>query len=165
MEPKNTRGRDLNKKEFDGADKIQYKLKAEYAYDSGYAVGKYLQGLKEGKLLGVHCRKCGRTLIPPRAFCELCFVPIVEWVELQDTGRVNTFSISYVKWDASRIETPELPAVIEIEGASPNCGILHMLGEVNPQDIRIGMRVRAVWKPAAERTGAITDIKYFKPMK
>jgi len=155
----------LNKKEFDGADKIQYKLKAEYAYDSGYAVGKYLQGLKEGKLLGVHCRKCGRTLIPPRAFCELCFVPIVEWVELQDTGRVNTFSISYVKWDASRIETPELPAVIEIEGASPNCGILHMLGEVNPQDIRIGMRVRAVWKPAAERTGAITDIKYFKPMK
>jgi len=28
-----------------------------------------------------------------------------------------------------------------------------MLKEVDPKDVSIGMRVKAVWKPAEERTG------------
>ena len=63
------------------------------------------------------------------------------------------------------IKEPETPAVIEIDGASPLHGIMHKLGEVDPQEISIGMRVKAVWKPAEEREGAITDILYFKPIK
>ena len=62
---------------------------------------------------------------------------------------VNTFSICHVNWDASRIPEGEplhLPAVIEIDGASIGMGILHMLGEVDPEDIKIGMKVKAVWK-------------------
>ncbi|MBM3924553.1 MAG: Zn-ribbon domain-containing OB-fold protein [SAR202 cluster bacterium] len=148
-----------------------WRVKADYAWDTGQAVGKFLAGLKEGKLLGVRCPQCKRTLIPPRGFCELCFRPINDWVELQDTGIINTFSISFVNWDATRRETPEIPAVIEIDGASAGMGILHLLGEVGDdlEDIRrrvkIGMRVQAVWKPAAEREGAITDIKYFRLLK
>jgi uncharacterized OB-fold protein len=42
-------------------------------------------------------------------------------------------------------------------------GILHLLSEVDPKEVKIGMKVKAVWKPAEEREGAITDIKYFKP--
>lgn len=42
-------------------------------------------------------------------------------------------------------------------------GILHLLEEVDPEDVRIGMPVRAVWKTPAEREGAITDIRYFRP--
>jgi uncharacterized OB-fold protein len=30
-------------------------------------------------------------------------------------------------------------------------------------DIHIGMRVKAVWKPPEEREGAITDVRYFRP--
>jgi uncharacterized OB-fold protein len=45
-------------------------------------------------------------------------------------------------------------------------GILHLLGEVSDwKKIKFGMQVKAVWKPPEERTGAITDIKYFKPLK
>ena len=36
--------------------------------------------------------------------------------------------------------------------------------EVDPQAVHIGMQVKAIWKPSAERTGAITDILYFKPV-
>jgi len=42
---------------------------------------------------------------------------------------------------------------------------MHRLGEVDPKEVKIGMRVQAVWKPAEERVGAITDINYFKPRK
>ena len=148
----------------------QWRVKAEYAWDTGVAVGRFMEGLRDGVLLGIQCPDCKRTLIPPRVFCELCFRPIDKWVELQDTGTVNTFSVSFVNWDATRRETPEVPAVIEIDGASPGMGILHLLGEVcdNLESIlasaSIGMRVQAVWKPAAEREGSITDIRYFKPM-
>jgi uncharacterized OB-fold protein len=87
-----------------------------------------------------------------------------EYIPLQDTGIVNTFSLCYVTWDVQRITTPEIPAVIEIDGASPLHGIMHKLGEVDPQAVQIGMRVKAVWRPPEERQGAITDILYFKPI-
>ncbi len=141
-------------------------LNCRYAWDMGVAIERYLRELKNGRIIAKSCNECRRIMVPPRMFCELCFRPSDDWVFVQDTGVVNTFSICYVNWDASRIkpgETPHLPAVIEIDGASKGMGIMHRLGEVDPKDIKIGMRVKAVWKPAEERTGAITDIKYFKP--
>jgi hypothetical protein len=38
-----------------------------------------------------------------------------------------------------------------------------MLGDVDPQQVHIGMKVQAVWKPPAEREGSILDIKHFRP--
>jgi uncharacterized OB-fold protein len=137
---------------------------ARYAWDAGIAIGRYLDELKEGRLIGTHCRKCRRTVVPPRNFCEWCFRPMDEWVYLEDQGVVNTYSLCYVRWDMERVEEPIIPAVIEIGGASKGMGIMHLLGEVNPDDVHIGMKVEAVWKPAERREGAITDILYFKPM-
>lgn len=143
---------------------VHHKLKAEYAWDAGVAIGRYLRELKKGRLIARRCNGCGRVLLPPRMFCEECFVPTDEWVFVKDTGTVNTFSISHVRWDMVRLKDPQLPAVINVDGASPGMGILHLLGEVRPEDVRIGMRVQAVWKDPEEREGAITDIKYWKPM-
>ncbi len=137
---------------------------ARYAWDAGVAIGRYLQELKAGRLIGRHCPQCRRVLIPPRMFCESCFRATDRWVALQDTGTVITFSLCYVTWDMIRLEEPQIPAVIEIDGASAGMGIMHLLGEVDPQAVEIGMRVQAVWKPAEERVGAITDIMYFKPV-
>lgn len=137
---------------------------ARYAWDCGVAIGKYLDGLRDGKLTGTRCDQCRRTVIPPRLHCEWCFRPMDAWVDLADTGRINTFSICHVSWDVQRLEKPQIPAVIEIDGASPGMGILHLVDEVDPQAVRIGMKVRAVWKPEGEREGAITDIRYFKPI-
>lgn len=139
--------------------------KAEYAWDTGPAIGRYLEELKNGRLVGRRCRKCDRTFIPPRSFCELCFRPADEWVPLEDRGVINTFSICYITWDMKRLQTPQIPAVIEIEGASKGHGILHLVGEVDPQKVHVGMKVGAVWKPPGERTGAITDIRYFRPIE
>jgi len=138
---------------------------ARYAWDAGVAIGRYLAELKKGRIIGVRCRHCRRTVVPPRTSCEWCFRPMDEWVYLEDHGTVNTYSITYVRWDMVRVEEPLIPAVIDIAGASKGIGIMHLLGEVDPKEVRIGMTVNAVWKPAAERIGAITDIKYFRPVK
>lgn len=140
----------------------------EYAWDDGVAIGRYLAELKNGTLVARKCNSCSRIMLPPRMFCELCWRPTDEWVYCKNTGTVDTFSLCHVNWDASRIPEGEplhLPAVIHIDGASRGMGILHILGEVDPDKIKIGMKVKAVWKKAAEREGSITDILYFKPAR
>lgn len=143
---------------------IHDQLKADFAWDTGIAINHYLTGLKQGYLSGMKCNTCRKIVIPPRTVCEWCYQPMTNFVKLEDTGRVNTFSLCYVTWDVQRITEPEIPAVIEIDGASPLHGILHKLGEVDAQKVHIGMRVQAVWKNPGERIGAITDIKYFRPI-
>ncbi len=148
---------------------VKWEPKLQYAWDNGPAIGRYLAELKNGKIIAKKCGKCHRIMIPPRMFCELCWVPSGEWVYVKDTGTVNTWVVSHVDWKATRLDIkggvrPYTPAVIEIDGASKGMGILHHLNEVDPGKIYRGMKVKAVWKAAEERTGAITDIKYFKPI-
>jgi uncharacterized OB-fold protein len=166
-QPKSVRGTPLEAKDLERgkAFTVSYVPRIYYAWDTGEAIGRYLEELKQGRLVARFCHRCQRTMIPPRMFCERCFRPTDDWVYVQDTGRVNTFSLCYVSWDVRRLEEPEIPAVIEIDGATSGTGIMHKLGNVNPKDVRVGLRVRAVWKSAAERTGSITDIAYFEPMK
>ena len=140
-----------------------YAPKLRYAWDAGEAIGRYLAELREGRLVGRRCRECERVMIPPRMFCERCFRPTDEWVRLQDSGTINTFSLCYVSWDVRRLTQPEIPAVIEIDGASPGMGILHMVRKVSPRKMRVGMRVKAVWKPRSARTGSVTDIEDWMP--
>ena len=159
-------GTPLSQADFDEGKILttHWKPRLEYGWDAGVAIGRYLAELKEGRIIGIKCRRCRRTVVPPRVVCEWCWEPMDDWVYLEDTGTVNTFSVCYIRWDASRAKEPLLPAVIEMDGASPGVGILHLLDEVDTDNIAIGMRVKAVWKPAEERTGSITDIKYFKPI-
>jgi len=144
---------------------IVQKFEPRYSWAAGVAISRFLEELKKGKIIGRKCTKCQRILVPPRMYCEQCFRPTDEWEHVSDTGTINTFSISHVGTDARRLKEPILVAVVDLDGASPGMGILHTLGEVEPSKIKIGMKVRAVWKPASQRQGAITDIRYFEPME
>lgn len=165
--PDQVRGTPLESADFEKGRVFttSYAPKIRYAWDTGVAIGRYLDELKRGRLVARWCHRCRRTMIPPRMFCERCVRPTDDWVYVQDTGTVNTFSLSYVSWDVRRLKRPEMPAVIEIDGASPGMGIMHVLGNVDPKAVRVGLRVRAVWKPARQRTGSITDIRFFEPIE
>jgi len=144
---------------------VTYKPNLKYAWDNGVAIGRYLAELKKGKIIGKKCNVCKRVLVPPRLFCEICWRPTDEWTYVNDTGTILTFVVSHVNWDASRVEKGRryhTPAVIELDGAGKDQGILHLIDEIEPYDLKIGMKVEAVWKDPGERIGAITDIKYFK---
>ena len=160
-------GTPLSEKDFEQKNTLFNldELYGKFAWDTGKGIGRYLEALKDWVILGAHCNTCGKTVVPPRTVCEWCFQPMDEFIPLQDTGTVNTFSLCYVTWDVKRITEPEIPAVIEIDGASPLHGIMHMLGEVDPEEVYIGMPVQAVWKAPEEREGSITDILYFKPIE
>jgi len=143
---------------------VRYRPNAKYMWSTGVAMSRFLKELKNGKIIATTCNKCGRIMVPPRMFCEQCFKPTDGWTYVKDTGTVNTYSVSFIAGDASRIKEPIIVAVIDLDGASKGMGILHTMSEIDWKKVKFGMKVKAVWKPEKERTGAITDIKYFKPL-
>ena len=160
--PASTPGRRLSGEGFaEAVGAVDDDLGAAYAWDAGAAIGGFLEGLREGRILARACRGCERVLVPPRMFCERCFRPTDAWVEVEPTGVVQTFSICHVRWDMEPLDPPEIPAVIAIDGSDG--GLLHTLGDIAPEEATIGMAVEAVWRPEAERTGSILDIAYFRP--
>jgi uncharacterized OB-fold protein len=166
-QPNDLRGTPLDEKALKQGKSfsVTYVPKLRYAWDTGEAIGRYLEELKQGRLIARRCGQCERVMIPPRMFCERCFRPTDDWIYVKDTGRIATFSLCYVSWDVRRLKQPQIPAVIEIDGASPGMGILHVVKKIRPGKVHIGMAVQAVWKPKRQRIGGVTDIAYWEPIK
>lgn len=158
-------GKPLSSKQMKEVTHEKWDPAVKYAWSCGEAMSRFLNELKKGKFIGRKCYSCGKVYFPPTMFCKFCFNPTDEWVYLPDTGTIMTYSISYLDMHANRVEEPILVGVIAIDGASENMGIMHYFGEMSPDDIAFGMKVKAVWKPEKERTGSVTDIKYFKPVE
>jgi uncharacterized protein len=160
-------GKELGPDALDSGEVLITRYVADLKYDwaSGEAVGRFLSELKNGRIIARKCEKCGRILVPPRMFCEDCFRDTDDWVYLKDTGTINTYSVAHVGTDAHRLSEPLYVAVVSIDGASELMGFLHLLGEVQEKDIKVGMKVQAVWKPETDRVGSILDIRYFKPIE
>lgn len=137
------------------------KIEQAYEWSAGIAGSRFLIELRDnGRLVGTRCWDCNHFMIPPRTFCERCFRPTDEWEVASETGVVNTFCVAYLGVDATRLKEPVILAVIDLDGGG---SIFHRLGEVDPKDVKIGLRVRAVFKPKEERVGSILDLAYFKP--
>jgi len=146
---------------------VEYQPELTYSWDNGFALTTYLQGFAEGKIRASYCSGCDRFMIPARPFCELCNLRAVDrYFDMPDTGTVETFTISHVDWSSAPLPDGQVNvfAVIAIDGAPEHMGLIHLLGEVDPQEVEIGMRVEAVWKPAEERKGSVTDLRYFRPV-
>lgn len=163
--PLNPRGRRLEAEDLEKIPHIRTKPNAKYAWAAGVAISRFLDELKNGKIIGRRCKRCDRVLVPPRMFCERCFGPTDEWIYLPGTGVVETFSISYIDQNANRITEPILVGTVAFDGAPPHCGIMHYFGEVEPERLKIGMAIEPAWKPESERVGSVLDIKYFRPRK
>ena len=143
----------------------RFRPNAKYAWSAGEAMSRFLAELQDGRLIARTCHSCKRILFPPRMFCEECFRPTDTWTYIQDTGTIETFSVSYLDTDAKRIPDPILVGVISLDGASPKMGMMHYFGEMTKDEIRIGMRVKAAWKPREDRHGSVLDILYFRPLR
>jgi len=140
----------------------------EIPISSRYTVGIagerfFREILENGRLMGTRCPECDLTYVPPRLYCERCFAHLDEWVEVPSTGRVRTYTVVHVDLDGNPLDEPRILAFIQLDGTDG--GLVHYLGEVDPDQVCIGMCVEAVFKEKAERKGGILDIAYFRPVE
>ncbi|UCH32635.1 MAG: Zn-ribbon domain-containing OB-fold protein [Candidatus Bathyarchaeota archaeon] len=137
-------------------------METDYIYTLGIACEKFFIEIKEnGRILGAKCKHCNYVFVPPKLYCEKCFAKLAEWVDLGIQGVVHTFTVAHIDINGTELKDPEIYALIKFNGAEG--GLVHKLGEVRPSQVRIGMKVEAVFKPQPNRKGNINDIKYFKP--
>jgi len=147
------------------SEQIRYwqdNIPVEYLYTVGDVAEKFFERIRdEAKITGIRCGNCRLVYVPPRSYCEKCFARLEEWVELEPKGCVETYTIIHVDTKGSKLEKPVVLAKIKIDNA--HGGFIHKLGEVNTEDVKIGMRVEAVFEDKDKRKGSILDIKYFRP--
>lgn len=134
-----------------------------YRYTAGRAGQKFLTHLRDkGELLATTCEDCGVTYTPPMVFCERCLARIEDTYEpLPARGTVHAFTVCHETFDGTPKEEPSIVAMIRIDGSDG--GLLHWLGDVDANNVEIGMTVHAVMKPKSERKGSVLDIKHFAP--
>jgi len=132
-------------------------------YTMGLAGERFFHALKdEARLLATYCPNCDYTYLPPRIYCERCFSELEEWVEVPNHGRVYAYTVVHCDLDEKPLAKPQIVALIEMDGC--DSVFVHLLDGVDPDDVCIGMEVRAVFQSKARRTGEITDIAYFRPV-
>lgn len=136
-------------------------VRLAYDYAASPEESKFFRGLAEGRILGQRCPKCQKVYVPPRGACPVDGVPTTDEVELPDRGMVTTFCIVNVPFLGQKIEPPYVSAYVLLDGA--DIAFLHLILECDPADVRMGMRVEAVWKPREEWTTDLNNIRYFRP--
>ena len=130
-------------------------------YSAGAVGSRFLIEIRDKKrIMGTRCPTCNRVYVPARAICKDCFGLLDEWVEVSNKGTVLTYTVCNQPNLVQPVETPLIYGIIQLDGA--DTGFVHMLGEVDPEQLRIGTRVQAVFKE--QREASILDIKYFKPL-
>lgn len=130
-------------------------------YTAGIAGQKFFEEIKNNaKIVGTKCSKCNLTYVPAKMYCERCFVDLEEYTDVGVQGEIFTYTVSHIDRANNKKEQPTVIAAIKIADGI----IVHLVGECKPEEVKIGQKVEAVFKPKKSRTGSIQDIVYFKPL-
>ncbi|MCX5829063.1 MAG: Zn-ribbon domain-containing OB-fold protein [Deltaproteobacteria bacterium] len=134
----------------------------EYNYAVGQVGQRFFQALKQGMIIAPKCPACGLVMLPPRAFCERCFVPVKEWVKVASAGTIQAFTIVPVKFE-SLPDPPYAIAFVLLDGA--DTALVNFVKNIDLSDLKkaaekmaIGTRVKVVFKK--RRKGSINDFHY-----
>ncbi|MFE6509463.1 Zn-ribbon domain-containing OB-fold protein [Nocardioides sp. NPDC057767] len=137
-----------------------------YDIHLGSTWSRFMDGLKDRKILANSCTVCERVFVPPQAYCESCFEPTDNWRELSGEGTLEVFTVAWHGFTGGP-KPPYAIGGIRLDGASTL--LMHWIVGVDftPEaDVRealpFGTRVKAVW--AEERSGQILDIAHFVPV-
>jgi uncharacterized OB-fold protein len=133
----------------------------DYKYAASPEESAFYLGLLEGKIVGQRCPACTKVYVPPRSACPVDGVAPDELVELPDTGTLTTFCIVNVPFLGQKITPPYVSAYVLLDGA--DIAFLHLILDIPAEEVRMGMRVKAVWKPREEWGTTIENIDHFSP--
>ena len=139
---------------------IETPIQLDYSYTPGVAASRFLKSIEKGKILGQRCPKCHKVYVPPRGACSMCGVATEEEVELSGKGTVASFAVTMVP--SKDLPAPYVTAWILLDGADITSMFLVM--EVDPKEVRLGMRVEAVWVDEKDLEPNLGNIRYFKPI-
>ncbi|HEY1633268.1 MAG TPA: OB-fold domain-containing protein [Acidimicrobiales bacterium] len=133
-------------------------LEYPYTRTVGPVLGRFMTGLREGRIEGVRAND-GRVIVPPAEYDPVTSEPLDEFVEVGQAGVVTTWAWVSAPRANQPLDRPFAWALIKLDGA--DTALLHAVDAGDEARMSTGMRVRVKWR--AERAGEIQDIACFVP--
>jgi uncharacterized OB-fold protein len=101
---------------------------------------KFIEALKQGKLMGTKCRTCGEKCLPPRTHCK-CGSHEVEWYEAPTRGKLFSYTLVTFPPDSMTKYAPYIVALAELEDGSR---LLAQISDVPLKTLQVGLPVQVV---------------------
>lgn len=134
-----------------------------YNYAAGKTATKFFKHLRDdAKIMATKCPKCQLVILPPRGYCERCFVPAEEWVEIGGQGTIEACTIVGEEFEGLP-KPPYAIAYVLLDGA--RTAMINYVKGVDLSNIReaaknlsVGKKVKVVFHK--KREGRVTDFHY-----
>ena len=133
-------------------------LEYPYTRSVGPVIGRFLGGLRDGRIEGVRTAS-GRVICPPTEYDPETAAELNDFVEVGTAGVVTTWAWVSVPRPSHPLQTPFAWALVRLDGA--DTAMLHAVDSGSAQRMSTGMRVRVRWRE--QREGRISDIECFEP--
>ncbi len=130
-----------------------------YRHALGETTGRFLGGVREGRLLGRRCGACSRVLVPARSFCDRCYKATGEWVDVGPGGVIEMFTIIYEPFKG----LPEPPyALVYVTLDGGDTALVGYVRGLDLSDSDAAVRALAIGKRVTTRfaekpTGTVAD--------
>jgi uncharacterized OB-fold protein len=119
------------------------------------------------RLVGKRCKKCGTIFFPPRLICFECGHGKMEKIKLGGDGTILTYTV--IAKGGAPTEFDDLQnmagdyavALVELEEGPKITG---QMTYCEPRDLKIGQKVKAVFRVLYEQEGVVRYSYKFKPI-
>lgn len=131
---------------------MDYHMHVEYHEVLCPVMREFADALMQKRLIAHKCPQCGLIYAPPKGYCPICVVPTDKSheVELQQRGVVTNYTIvTPVQYHGQEETERFAKASLQLDGGGTLS--LQDLLDIPVDDVRIGLRVEAVWAPDDER--------------
>lgn len=140
---------------------IRTPARLDYNFTAGQATSRFLKGIAKGHIYGERCGPSGKVYVPPRGSDPVLGRPTTEQVEVSDRGTVTSFCVVNVKFHGQAMDVPYVCALVLLDGA--DLPLMGLVQEIPYGDVRMGLRVQAVWVDDTQLKPTLESIRYFRP--
>jgi uncharacterized OB-fold protein len=84
----------------------------------------------------------------------------MDTVELADTGTITSYTVVHVPFPGITVDLPFVCGWIRLDGA--DVPFAHLVGTSDPEAVRVGSRVQAVWAQDGDLAPTWESIRWFR---
>lgn len=144
-----------------GKHKFDATFTSDYEILAGRSLSLHLRGLQNRKFIGIR-GPSGNVYFPPNGADPLTGQSVGDkLVELPQTATVVRYCIVNIPVRGQQVQVPFAAADVLIDGADTTT--MALIQGIAHQDVRLGLRVRAVWVDGDNLPPSMANVKWFEP--